>query len=98
MFERWQWQPHLKESNCGTEHECENATTENAVREHMRLFWSLFERQKMMTGIKIPRFCTPKLCHSRLLSQDSRKTKTIDAQAMGASTQMGQTVGIKVTI
>jgi hypothetical protein len=31
-------------------------------------------------------------------SQGDRKTETIDAQAMGTSTQMGQNVGVKVTI
>jgi hypothetical protein len=33
-----------------------------------------------------------------VISQDDRKTETIDATAMGTSTQMGQTVGVKVTI
>jgi hypothetical protein len=32
------------------------------------------------------------------LSQNDRKTETIDATAMGTSTQMGQTVSVKVTI
>jgi hypothetical protein len=31
-------------------------------------------------------------------SQDDRKTETIDATAMGTSTQMGKTVSVKVTI
>jgi len=31
-------------------------------------------------------------------SQDDRKTETIDATAMGTSTQMGQTMSVKVTI
>jgi hypothetical protein len=32
------------------------------------------------------------------LSQDDRKVETIDSTAMGTSTQMGRTVGVKVTI
>jgi hypothetical protein len=32
------------------------------------------------------------------ISADDRKTETIDATAMGTSTQMGQTVSVKVTI
>jgi hypothetical protein len=32
------------------------------------------------------------------ISADDRKTETIDATAMGTSTQMGRTVGVKVTI
>jgi hypothetical protein len=31
-------------------------------------------------------------------SQDDRKTETIDARAMGTSTQMGQNVGVKIII
>jgi hypothetical protein len=31
-------------------------------------------------------------------SQDDRKTETIDAQAMGTSTQMGRNVGVKIII
>jgi hypothetical protein len=32
------------------------------------------------------------------LSQDDRKVETIDSTAMGTSTQMGRTIGVKVTI
>jgi hypothetical protein len=32
------------------------------------------------------------------LSQDDKKVETIDSTAMGTSTQMGRTVGVKVTI
>jgi hypothetical protein len=31
-------------------------------------------------------------------SQDDRKVETIDSTAMGTSTQMGSTIGVKVTI
>ena len=32
------------------------------------------------------------------LSQDDKKVETIDSTAMGTSTQMGSTIGVKVTI
>jgi hypothetical protein len=58
----------------------------------------------------IPRFTARKFGYGGLLlalllaaaipafSQGDRKTETIDATAMGTSTQMGQTVSVKVTI
>jgi hypothetical protein len=63
-----------------------------------------------MTDNKIPRFAARKFGYSGLLlalllataipaiSADDRKTETIDATAMGTSTQLGKTVSIKVTI
>jgi hypothetical protein len=62
----------------------------------------------MMDGI-FPRLTAQKFGYSGLLvvllaatvpafSQGDRKTETIDATAMGTSTQMGKTVGVKVTI
>jgi hypothetical protein len=59
---------------------------------------------------KAPRFVARKFRYNGLLlamllavaiaasSQNDRKTETIDARAMGTSTQMGQNVSIKVTI
>jgi len=63
-----------------------------------------------MIDSKIPRFTARKFGYSGLLlalllaaaipaiSADDRKTETIDATAMGTSTQMGKNVGVKVTI
>jgi hypothetical protein len=63
-----------------------------------------------MINSNLPRFAARKFAYSGLLltlllaaaipaiSADDRKTETIDATAMGTSTQMGQTVSIKVTI
>ena len=63
-----------------------------------------------MIDSKIPRFAARKFGYSGLLlavllaaaipaiSADDRKTETIDATAMGTSTQMGKTVSVKVTI
>jgi hypothetical protein len=63
-----------------------------------------------MIDSKAPRFVARKFGYNGLLlamllsaaisasSQNDRKTETIDARAMGTSTQMGQNVGVKVTI
>ena len=63
-----------------------------------------------MTDSKIPRFAARKFGYSGLLlalllaaaipaiSADDRKTETIDATAMGTSTQLGKTVSVKVII
>jgi hypothetical protein len=63
-----------------------------------------------MTGSKILRFGIRKLGYVGLLlgtvllavmpaiSADDRQTETIDATAMGTSTQMGKNIGVKVTI
>jgi hypothetical protein len=63
-----------------------------------------------MINSNLPRFAARKFAYSGLLlafllaaaipaiSADDRKTETIDATAMGTSTQMGKTVSIKVTI
>ncbi len=64
----------------------------------------------MMIDRKIPRLTTRKFGYGTLLlavllaatvptsSQDKGDTETLDATAMGTSTQLGQTVGIKVNI
>jgi hypothetical protein len=64
----------------------------------------------MMIDSKVPRLTTRKFGYGGLLlavlltaviptsSQDNGDTETLDAMAMGTSTQMGQTVGIKVNI
>jgi hypothetical protein len=64
----------------------------------------------MMTHNKVQRFTARKFGHGGLLlafllsgvihasSQDDRKIETIDATARGTSTQMGHTVGVKITI
>src|SRR5260370_19045281 len=63
-----------------------------------------------MINRRFPRFTARKSGYGSLLlallltaaipasSQDDRKTETIDATAMGTSTQMGKTVSVKVTI
>jgi hypothetical protein len=63
-----------------------------------------------MIDSKIPRFAARKFGYSGLLlalllaaaipaiSADDRKTETIDATAMGTSTQLGKTVSVKVII
>ncbi len=63
-----------------------------------------------MINSNLPRFAARKFAYSGLLlalllaaaipaiSADDRKTETIDATAMGTSTQMGKTVSVKVTI
>jgi hypothetical protein len=63
-----------------------------------------------MIDSRFPRFTARKFGYGGLLlalllaaaipafSQDDRKTETIDATAMGTSTQMGKTVSVKVTI
>jgi hypothetical protein len=63
-----------------------------------------------MKGSKILRLTIRKLCYGGLLlglfltaalsalSADDKTTETIDARAMGTSTQMGQNVGVKVII
>jgi hypothetical protein len=63
-----------------------------------------------MIDTKVPPFAPWKIGYRGLLlavllamvlpasSQDDRKTETIDARAMGTSTQMGQNVSVKVTI
>jgi hypothetical protein len=68
------------------------------------------KRMKTMINSNLPRFAARKFAYSGLLlalllaaaipaiSADDRKTETIDATAMGTSTQMGQTVSVKVTI
>jgi hypothetical protein len=63
-----------------------------------------------MINSKAPRFAPWKFGYSGLLlamlvaaslsaySQDDRKTETIDAQAMGTSTQLGRNVSVKIII
>jgi hypothetical protein len=63
-----------------------------------------------MINSNIPRFTARKFGYSGLLvalllsaaipasSQNDRKIETIDATAMGTSTQLGHTVGVKITI
>jgi hypothetical protein len=63
-----------------------------------------------MIDSRFPRFTARKFGYGGLLlallltaaipaiSQDDRKTETIDATAMGTSTQLGKNVGVKVTI
>ncbi len=63
-----------------------------------------------MIDSKVPHFTARKFGYSGLLlavflaaaipafSQDDRKTETIDARAMGTSTQLGQNVSVKITI
>src|SRR3981081_90332 len=63
-----------------------------------------------MIDSKMPRFAARKFGYSCLLlalllaaaipaiSADDRKTETIDATAMGTSTQLGKTISVKVTI
>lgn len=64
----------------------------------------------MMTHNKLPRFTARNFGYGSLLlafllsgvmrasSQDDRKIETIDATAMGTSTQLGKTVSVKITI
>jgi hypothetical protein len=68
------------------------------------------EEANTMTGSKILRFTVRKLGYGGLLlgilmlaaisplSADDRQNETIDATAMGTSTQMGKNIGVKVTI
>ena len=63
-----------------------------------------------MIDTKTPRFTTLKVGYGGLLlavllgtvlsasSQDDRKTETIDAQAMGTSTQLGRNIAVKIII
>jgi hypothetical protein len=63
-----------------------------------------------MIDIKAPRFTTLKVGYGGLLlavllgtvlsasSQDDRKSETIDAQAMGTSTQLGRNIAVKIII
>jgi hypothetical protein len=70
-----------------------------------------FSEGKIMTNNKALRFANWKFGYNALLlamllvastsasySQDDRKTETIDAQAMGTSTQMGRNISVKIII
>jgi hypothetical protein len=63
-------------------------TRNNAVRSNIRKFsyGGLLLTTLLLTAVTLA------------LSQDARKVGTIDATAMGTSTQLGQTVNVKVTI
>jgi hypothetical protein len=75
------------------------------------IFTNIFSKRiNTMIDSRFSRFTAQKFGYSGLLlalllaaaipaiSQDDRKTETIDATAMGTSTQLGQTVSVKVTI
>jgi hypothetical protein len=80
----------------------------NQVRLRLSIFFS--KGINTMIDSRFSRFTARKFGYGGLLlamllaaaipafSQDDRKTETIDATAMGTSTQMGQTVSVKVTI
>jgi hypothetical protein len=75
------------------------------------MYWNLFsEGENMMIDSKVSRFTTRKAGYGGLLlavllatviptsSQDNKDVETLDATAMGTSTQLGHAVGIKVNI